>query len=92
VEDADLTENQRTPQQRELLREYKYDQKIEAYEQRDDDYNQVVSVITIGIAVLLLVGSILWLRGLAVIGVGLTLGAVFTLVTGLQNFVSLAWA
>jgi hypothetical protein len=85
--ELDLASNQEnpTPQQRELLREYKYDQKMEVMDQRDSDYNLVVSVITIGIAVLLLVGSILWLSGLAVIGDGVTLGAVFTLVTGLEK-------
>lgn len=59
------------------------EERWEAWEQRFSDYNQVVSPIAIGIAMVLLVGSILWLSGLAVIGDGVTLGAVFTLFYGL---------
>ena len=59
------------------------DQREEAYTEQLSDYNQLVSSISIGVAVVLLVGSILWLGGLAVIGDGVTLGAVFTLFYGL---------
>lgn len=58
-------------------------QKEETYQKEFSDYNQVVSSISIGVAVLLLVGSILWLSSLDVIGDGVTLGAVFTLFYGL---------
>ena len=58
-------------------------QNWKAYHQQVSDYNKVVSSIAIGIAVVLLGGSILWLSGLAVIGDGVTLGAVFTLFYGL---------
>ena len=70
-----------TDQEKELVLEQR--QKEEVYQERFSDYNQVVSSIAIGVAVVLLVGSILWLSGLAVIGDGVTLGAVFTLFYGL---------
>jgi hypothetical protein len=41
-------------------------QKEEAYQKWFSDYYQAVSSIAIGAAVVLLVGSILWLSGLAV--------------------------
>lgn len=58
-------------------------QKEEAYSQEMSRYNQVVALISIGSAVLLLGGSLLWMGGLAVMGDGVTLGAVFTLFYGL---------
>lgn len=70
-----------TDEETELIIEQR--EKEEAYQARFSDYNQVVSVVVIGIAILLLVGSILWLSGLAVIGDGVALGAVFTLFYGL---------
>jgi hypothetical protein len=70
-----------TPEQEKLIREQ--DQREKAYEARFSDYNQVVASVAIGVAVALLVGSILWLSGLAVIGDGVTLGAVLTLFYGL---------
>ncbi|HEX2741033.1 MAG TPA: hypothetical protein VHM69_11350 [Rubrobacter sp.] len=74
-------ESDPTPKQEELIREQA--QREKAYEAQFSDYNQVVSSISIGVAVLLLVGSILWLSSLDVIGDGVTLGAVFTLFYGL---------
>lgn len=70
-----------TEEEKELLAEQ--EKKEEAYQEQFSDYNQVVSSIAIGTAILLLVSSILWLSGLAVIGDGTTLGAVFTLFYGL---------
>jgi hypothetical protein len=70
-----------TDEEKELIVEQRH--KVEAYEARFSDYNQVVSSLAIGAAVVLLVGSILRLSGLAVIGDGVTLGAVFTLFYGL---------
>lgn len=70
-----------TDEERELIAEQRH--KEEAYQKQFSDYNQVVSSISIGIAVALLVGSILWLSALDVIGDGVTLGAVFTLFYGL---------
>ncbi len=70
-----------TEEERELLAEQR--EKEEAYQEEFSDYNQVVSSIAIGAAILLLVSSILWLSGLPVIGDGTTLGAVFTLFYGL---------
>ena len=55
----------------------------EAFQERLSDYNRVISSISIGLAVLLLVGSLLWISGVPVIGDGVTLGAVFTLFYGL---------
>ena len=70
-----------TDKEKELIAEQR--QKEEAYQKEFSDYNQVVASISIGVAVLLLVGSILWLSALDVIGDGVTLGAVFTLFYGL---------
>ena len=60
-----------------------YREKEEAFQREISDYNRVVTSIAIGVAVLLLVGSLLWISGLPVIGEGTTLGAVFTLFYGL---------
>ena len=70
-----------TQEERELIAEQQG--KEEAYQERFSDYNLVASSISIGIAVMLLVASLLWMRGLPVIGDGATLGAVFTLFYGL---------
>jgi hypothetical protein len=67
----------RTSEQKEKIEEYQ--QKQKAYRQDFSNYNLVVASISIGAAVLLLVGSIVWLSRLPVIGDGATLGAVFTL-------------
>jgi hypothetical protein len=55
-----------TAEERELMAEQR--EKEEAYQHRISDYNRVVSAIAIGVAVLLLVGSLLWISGLPVIG------------------------
>ena len=81
-EDAQRTPpEKRTPEQKEKIKEY--NQKQESYQQTYSNYNLVVASISIGAAVLLLVGSIVWLSRLPVIGDGVTLGAVFTLFYGL---------
>jgi uncharacterized membrane protein len=71
----------RTPQQKEKIEEFHQEEK--AYRENISTYNLIVASISIGTAVLLLVGSIVWLSRLAVIGDGVTLGAVFTLFYGL---------
>lgn len=71
----------RTPEQKEQIEEYR--EKEKAYQANISNYNLVVASISIGAAVLLLVGSIVWLSRLPVIGDGATLGAVFTLFYGL---------
>ena len=43
----------------------------------------MVASVSIGLAVVLLVGSLLWISGMPVVGDGVTLGAVFTLFYGL---------
>jgi CBS domain containing-hemolysin-like protein len=80
VDAAQKAENP-TQEQKQLLSERR--QSWKAYHQQVSDYNKVVSSIAIGVAVVLLGGSILWLSSLAVIGDGVTLGAVFTLFYGL---------
>ena len=55
----------------------------EAFRERLSDYNRVVASVSVGLAVVLLVGSLLWISGVPVIGDGVTLGAVFTLFYGL---------
>lgn len=70
-----------TPEEERLMAEQR--EKEEAYGGRISAYNRVVSAVAIGMAVSLLVASILWLSGLPVIGDGVTLGAVFTLFYGL---------
>ena len=55
----------------------------EAFRERLSDYNRVVASASVGLAVVLLVGSLLWISGVPVIGDGVTLEAVFTLFYGL---------
>jgi len=71
----------RTSEQKQKIEEYH--QKEKAFRETLSTYNLVVASISIGAAVLLLVGSIMRLSGLPVIGDGATLGAVFTLFYGL---------
>jgi hypothetical protein len=71
----------RTAEQEQQLEEYR--EKESAYREAYSDYNLVVASISIGLAVLLLVGSLLWISRLSVIGEGTTIGAVFTLFYGL---------
>lgn len=78
---GDTPPDERTPEQKEQLEELR--EKEKAYEENYSNYNLVVASISIGTAVLLLVGSIVWLSRLLVIGDGATLGAVFTLFYGL---------
>lgn len=70
-----------TQEERELMAEQQ--RKEEAFQQRFSDYNLVVSSVSEGIAVLLLVAILVWISGPPVIGDGATLGAVFTLFYGL---------
>lgn len=77
----DLVGENPTEEEKERLAEQQ--KKEDAYQEQYSNYNQVVASIAIGAAILLLVSSILWLSGLAVIGDGATLGAVFTLFYGL---------
>lgn len=70
-----------TPEQKKEIEEYR--EKENAYQKAFSNYNLVVASVSIGIAVLLLVSSLLWLSSLPVIGDGATLGAVFTLFYGL---------
>jgi hypothetical protein len=71
----------RTPEQEQKIEDYQ--QKEKAFRKAESTYNLVVASISIGAAVLLLVGSIVWLSRLPVIGDGVALGAVFTLFYGL---------
>ena len=80
-QELDFMGEEPTEEDRELIEEY--DEREEDYGEQISNYNQVVSSISVGVAVVLLVGSILWMSGLAVIGDGVTLGAVFTLFYGL---------
>lgn len=73
--------DERTPDQKRQLEEYR--DKEKAYQEEYSRYNLVVATVSIGLAVLLLVGSLVWISGLPVIGEGATLGAVFTLFYGL---------
>jgi Ca2+/Na+ antiporter len=73
--------DERTPEQKRELEEYR--EKEKAYQEEYSRYNLVVATVSIGFAVLLLVGSLIWISGLPVIGEGATLGAVFTLFYGL---------
>lgn len=70
-----------TLEQKKKIEEYR--EKENAYQKASSNYNLVVASVSIGIAVLLLVSSLLWLSRLPVIGDGATLGAVFTLFYGL---------
>lgn len=70
-----------TEEQQELLAEQGQEQ--QAFQERISVYNQVVSFVIIAAAVVLLAGSILWVGRFTIIGEGVTLGAVFTLLYGL---------
>jgi hypothetical protein len=73
--------DERTPEQERKIEEYR--EKEKAFQEEFSRYNMVVATISIGFAVLVLVGSLVWISGLPVIGEGATLGAVFTLFYGL---------
>jgi hypothetical protein len=70
-----------TPEQQDLLAEQ--GQQQEDFQQRISVYNGVITFVIIGVAVAFLVSSILWLRGMVIIGDAVTLGAVFILLYGL---------
>lgn len=81
-EGAEMTpSDERTPEQKKAMEEFR--EKERAYQEEYSRYNLVVATISIGLAVLLLVASLVWISGLPVIGEGATLGAVFTLFYGL---------
>lgn len=63
-------------------------QQQQAFQEQLSFYNQVVSFVILGVAIALLAGSILWFRSLPIIGEGVTLGAVFTLLYGLYVAIS----
>jgi hypothetical protein len=63
-------------------------QQKQAFQEQLSVYNQVVSFVVLGVAIALLACSILWLRSLPIIGEGVTLGAVFTLLYGLYAAIS----
>lgn len=75
------SERQRTPEEQRKLEEYREDEKV--YQRDVSNYNLVVASISVGVAVLLLVASLVWISGLPVIGEGAVLGAVSTLFYGL---------
>ena len=72
---------QPTEEEKRLMAQHQ--EKEEAFRERLSDYNRVVASVSIGLAVVLLVGSLLWMSGVPVIGDGVTLGAVFALFYGL---------
>ncbi len=74
-------EEEPTEEEKRMLAEQQ--EKEEAFHKQLSDYNRVVASIAIGLAVMLLVGGLLWISGVPVIGDGVTLGAVFTLFYGL---------
>jgi hypothetical protein len=61
----------------------KFDEENKTFMKRMDTYNRDVSLILIGFALVILAASIIWVGGIEVIGDGLTLGGVFTLLYGL---------
>lgn len=61
----------------------KFDAETNAYMETSNNYNRNVSLILIGAALVILATSIIWVGGIEVIGDGLTLGGVFTLLYGL---------
>jgi len=70
-----------TPEEKRELAEYREEER--AYREAYSDYNLVVACISVGISVVLLVGSLARMGGQPVIGEGTTLGAVFVLFYGL---------
>jgi len=78
---AEIEGRASTPEEKQKLEEYRAEER--AFQKTSSNYNLVVASISIGVAVLLLVASLLWISRLPVIGDGATLGAVFTLFYGL---------
>ena len=76
-----LGEGEPTEEERRLMAQQRREE--QAFQERLSDYNRVVASVSIGLAVVLLVGSLLWISRVPVIGDGVTLGAVFTLFYGL---------
>ena len=70
-----------TPEERRKLGEYREEER--AYREDYSDYNLVVACVSVGLAVVLLVGSLVGMGRLPVVGEGTTLGAVFVLFYGL---------
>ena len=70
-----------TSEEKRKMAEYR--ERERAYGEAYSDYNLVVACVSVGISVVLLVGSLARMGGLPVIGEGTTLGAVFTLFYGL---------
>jgi hypothetical protein len=74
-------EEELSPEEKREMQVYR--EKERAYREAYSDYNLVVACVSVGIAVLLLVGSVVRMGSLPVIGEGTTLGAVFVLFYGL---------
>ncbi len=70
-----------TSEEKRKMAEYR--ERERAYGEAYSDYNLVVACVSVGISVVLLVGSLARMGGLPVIGEGTTLGAVLTLFYGL---------
>jgi hypothetical protein len=70
-----------TAEEKREMAEYREEER--AYQDDFSRYNLVVACISVGVAVLLLVGSLVRMGGLPVIGEGTTLGAVLVLFYGL---------
>lgn len=68
---------------REIQSQKEFDKKQKAYEKKMSSYNQNLSVILIAFAVVILAASIVGLSKLDIIGDGVTLGGVFTLLYGI---------
>ena len=80
---VDEARGERTSEEQEKVERYWVEER--AYRQASSSYNLVVSCVSIGFAVVVLVASLVWMGGLPVIGDGATLGAVFTLFYGLAR-------
>lgn len=75
------SEKEFSPEEKQEMQKYREEER--AYREAYSDYNLVVACISVSIAVLLLVGSVIRMGSLPVIGDGTTLGAVFVLFYGL---------
>lgn len=74
-------EEKLSPEEKQEKQEYREKERV--YRGAYSDYNLVVACISVSVAVLLLVGSVVRMGSLPVIGEGTTLGAVFVLFYGL---------
>lgn len=70
------------------VKQQDYDKKYKDFQAKDSNYNQTVAIMLIALSAVLLAASIIGLSKLEIIGDGVTLGGVFTLLYGITRAVA----